>query len=192
MDNKSVEKCRNKGDDFLSIIKKLTRVIVALILVCIIGVLILASPWILIFIGGWLSPNPPAPEITYGEFPFRLEYRIEDEVYVVEDVIVCEYDGVDWNEGVGKHRIWKGTFKNTGEEELLVLTDGDTKIYCSVGGADYYMGDKEYGEPYVPKFYYVTSFENGTVSGGADDLLDKYKIELLDWQLSEPIENKFE
>ena len=79
---------KNKGDDFLSIIKKLTRVIVALILVCIIGVLILASPWILIFIGGWLSPNPPAPEITYGEFPFRLEYRIEDEVYVVEDVIV--------------------------------------------------------------------------------------------------------
>ena len=176
---------------FLSITKTITLVIVALILVCIIGVLIFASPWIVIFIGGWLSPNPPAPEITYGEFPFRLEYRLEDEVYVVEDVIVCEYDGVDWNEGVGKHRIWKRTFKNTGEKDLLVLTDGDTKIYCSVGSADYYMGDKKYAELFVPKFYYVTFRENITESGSAEDLLDKYKLELLDWKLSEPIENKF-
>ena len=78
----------------MSITKKITLVIVALILVCVIGVLSFAFPWIVIFIGGWLSPNPPTPEITYGEFPFRLEYRIADEVYVVEDVIVCEYDGV--------------------------------------------------------------------------------------------------
>ncbi len=180
------------GDDILSIIKKTTMVILALVLVFVIGVLILASPWIIIFMGGWLSPNPPKPEITYGEFPFRLEYRIEDEVIVVEDVIVCEYDGIDWDEGNGKHRNWKKTFKNTGEEDLLVLIDGDTKIYCSVGGADYYMGDKEYGEPFIPKFYYVEFYDNITVSGSAGDLLDKYKIELLDWHLSKPIENKFE
>lgn len=167
-------------------------VILALVLVFVIGVLILASPWIIIFMGGWLSQDPPKPEITYGEFPFRLEYRIEDEVFVVEDVIVCEYDGIDWDEGRGKHRNWKMTFKNTGEEDLLVLIDGDTKIYCSVGGADYYMGDKEYGEPFIPKFYYVEFCDNITVSGGAGDLLDKYKIELLDWYLSKPIENKFE
>lgn len=170
--------------------KKITKVLLVVLLIPIIFVI--SAPWLLMLGISVLGPNPPKPEITYGEFPFRVEYSIDNEIFVIEDVLVCEYDGVDWNEGVGKHRIWKGTFKNTGEEELLVLTDGDTKIYCSVGGADYYMGDKEYGEPYDPKFYYVTSFENGTVSGGADDLLDKYKIELLDWQLSEPIENKFE
>ena len=112
-------------------------------------------------------------------------------VCVVEDVIVCEYDGVDWNEGVGKHRSWKMTFKNTGEDDLLILTDGDMSIYCSVGGADYYMGDENYGEPYVPKFYYVNSYKSGYVSGSADELLEEYNIELLDWQLSEPIENTF-
>lgn len=175
----------------LNTLKKIAMGIVALILVGVIGVFILASPWIVIYVFGWLSPNPPAPRTTYGEFPFRLEYRIDDEVHVIEDVIVCEYNGVGWNEGAGKYRKWKGTFKNTGAEEIIVLSDADTRICCSIGDAAYYMGDKEYGDSYVPKFYYVETFDNGTVSGDAEDLLDKYKIELLDWKLSEPIENEF-
>ncbi len=36
----------------------------------------IALPWLLIFIGNQLEPNPSPPEITYGKFPFRLEYEL--------------------------------------------------------------------------------------------------------------------
>ena len=52
----------------MSITKKIIMVIVALILVCVIGVLIIASPWMMLAVGLWLLPAPPKPEITYGEF----------------------------------------------------------------------------------------------------------------------------
>jgi len=36
---------------------------------------------------------PPEPEITYGEFPFRLEYEIDGERFVIEDVVIVEFMG---------------------------------------------------------------------------------------------------
>ena len=181
----------------MNITKKIIiMVIVALILVCVLGVLIIASPWIITSIEILLSPNPPKPEVTYGEFPFRLEYRINDEIFVVEDVIICEYDGIKWDIDSGKYRAWKKTFENTSEEKLLILTDGDAKIYCNLGSGGYYMGDLMYSinEPHTPEFYSITSYDDVDISlsGNDKELMEKYKIELIDWRLSKPIENKFE
>ena len=47
------------------------------------------------------------PEIRYGEFPFRLEYEINGERFVIEDTVICEFDGIGWNEAQGKFRKWK-------------------------------------------------------------------------------------
>ncbi len=33
-----------------------------------------------------LSPNPPSPEIEYGEFDFCLEYKVEGKDKVIKDV----------------------------------------------------------------------------------------------------------
>ncbi len=190
---KDVEK---RGDDILNVTKKIIMIIVALILVCVIGILIIASPWIITSIGIWLSPNPTKPEITYGEFPFRLEYRIDDDIFVVEDVIICEYDGIKCDIDSGKYRAWKKTFKNTSEEKLLILTDGDTKIYCNLGSGGYYMGDLTHfaNEPHTPEFYSITSYDDVDISlsGNDKELMEQYNIELIDWQFSKPIENKFE
>lgn len=174
--------------------KKLTKIFLILLLIPVIIVFIISAPWLLMLGVSIFESNPPEPEITYGEFPFRLEYSVDNEIFVIEDVLVCEYDGVDWDEGNGKHRAWKEYFKNTGEDDLLILTDGDTKLYWSIGKAEYYMDDLKYTvrEPFTPSVYYIEEYDDISVSGGAEELLNKYKIELIDCQLSKPIENKFE
>lgn len=155
----------------------------------VIFVTIVSLPWLLMLVCSVFEPNPPVPQITSGEFPFCLEYRIGDETFIVEDVIVCEYDGIKWNEGSGKHRTWKKSLKNSGQESLLILTDGDIEIFCNVGKAEYYMDDLSYpvNEAHTPNFYHVSSqlFLN------TKELLDKYDIELINYQLSDPIENSF-
>jgi hypothetical protein len=64
-------------------------------------------PWALIYLGALFSPNPPLPEIRYGEFPFRLEYEINGERFIMEDTVVCEFDGIGVDGGRGKYLKWK-------------------------------------------------------------------------------------
>ena len=117
----NVERCRKRGDDILSITKKIIMVIVALILVCVIGILIIASPWIMLAVGLWLSPAPPKPEITYGEFDFKLVCEIDGEIQTIEDTIICEFDGFNIDEANGKTRRWKEEFKNEQGNELYAF-----------------------------------------------------------------------
>ena len=38
----------------------------------------------------------PEPKIKYGEFPFVLTYEVDGEIRVIEDTIVCEYEGLTY------------------------------------------------------------------------------------------------
>ena len=67
--------------------------------------------------------NVPEPQIKEGEFPFEMVYEIDGETITVNDIYVCEFDGFDWNEGVGKHRKWKGYIKSSGTDVLILLED---------------------------------------------------------------------
>lgn len=181
-----------------------------IIVVVVLVVIIALSPMILLMsgllywaaasiIGTWLfTPNPPKPEVTYGEFPFEIVYEIDGEIVTVSDVYVCEYDGIGANEGTGKHRTWKGYFKSTGEETLVLLQDGNLTLACAVGSPEYYMSDPCRSEvvSYDPYIYYIISpNEFGGTSSGVMDiepLLEQYKIKLISWKLSEPIPNSFE
>ena len=153
-------------------------------------VTIISLPWLLMFGLSIIEPSPPVPEIIYGEFPFRLEYSIDGEIFVVEDVVICEYAGVKWNEGKGKYRVWKKRLKRYGEENLLIVEDGKQKIFCNVGSAEYYMGDQQYQPEtsLVPTVYPSIGGEFHT----QQEIMDKYKIKLIKWEFSPPIENKFE
>ncbi len=139
----------------------------------------------------------PTPQIKEGEFPFEIVYEIDGETITINDIYVCQFDGFDRNEGVGKHRKWKGYIKSSGEEELILLEDGDLKLACSVGYPEYYMSDpsKPNPEEYTPSIYYIKPNEFGGTSSGMIDiepLLEQYKIKLISWRLSEPIQNSFE
>ena len=191
-----VEQCK-RGDDILSITKKIIMVIVALVLVCVIGVLIIASPWITIGVGLWLSPAPPKPEITYGEFPFRLEYEIDGEKIEVEDVLICKFDGFGFSEGSGgKFRKWSSKLKS-GKTRITLLEVDGIEIYYPVGGATFYMGDPDNllkSGTVFPDAYYTRDFDDQTVNGyiiTADEMWDKYQLRLINWEIAPPIENNF-
>ncbi|MGC3014791.1 hypothetical protein ACPTH2_17305, partial [Enterococcus faecium] len=46
---------------------------------------------VIVFI--WRTTAPPLPEITYGEFPFSLEYEIDEERILIEDTVIAEFIG---------------------------------------------------------------------------------------------------
>ena len=139
----------------------------------------------------------PSPRVTEAEFPFEIVYEIDGEVITVNDVYVCEFDGFGWNENFGKHREWKGYVKSTGKDHLVLLEDGNLKFACGLGSAAYYMGDPSMAgaDEFTPSIYYVRTYESGGVSSGVagiEPLLEQYKIKLVSWNLSKPIENSFE
>ena len=174
------------------------KIITAIVAVALIPVLIMAFvalPWIILGVGILLSPNPPKPEITYGEFPFEIVYEIDGKQITVQDTYICEFDGFGANEGVGKYRSWKGYVKSTGEEHMLMLEDNNTVIYCYVGKAEYYMNDEEryYGVyPITPHLYGVSKTDDLYYNSMyPDEILEYYKIKIISWEFSEPITNTF-
>ena len=141
--------------------------------------------------------NVPAPKITKGEFPFELVYEKDGEVITANDVYVCEYEGIKWNENFGNYRQWKGYAKSTGESYFLFYEEGNTQIVCDIGSPAYYMNDPTAANmsDFVPAIYYRVRYESGGISSGKLDeetLLEKYDLKLISWKFSEPIENSFE
>ena len=183
-------------------ITKKKAIMIALLCVggIIVGLLTLFSPFVIIYL---VAPNPPKPAITYAEFPFELVYEIDDETKIVNDIYVCEFDGFGMNEAVGKYREWKGYVKSTGEEDILLIEDDNILIFCSIGSAKYYMGDPEYFADGIarpeyrktPSIYYVeypNELGGKTIGRLENEHLEKYKVKLISWKLSDPIENTFE
>jgi len=136
----------------------------------------------------------PTPEIMHGEFPFRLEYTIDGKTIVVEDVFIAEFQGFSWNFGIGGHRRWNGYVLSTKTRGVYVLSDGNRRIYFTVGTANYYMGDlwRPFEEPFVPGLIMHELRESGgTLTSWREELFEQYDIELISWELSPPIVNSF-
>jgi len=141
-----------------------------------------------------LGPNPPMPEIRYGEFPFRLEYEINGERVVVEDTVICEFDGIGLDTASWKYRKWKKYLaSNSNEMNVLIVIDEKIKIYCYVGSAEYYMDDERYPEqrPLMPRFYHVKLNSLDTTVYEIQDFIEKYNLKLISWEFTDPIVNTF-
>lgn len=118
------------------------------------------------------------PTVTHGEFPFKLVYRVDNEIITVEDTYICEYRGTGWNWNIGGHRKWRGYIKGTGQENVHVLTDGEHHVEVIVPGVQYYMGLSAYSnQPYTPKFHYV-----GPYIGDQELFLRNYDIEIISFE----------
>ena len=153
-----------------------------------------------------MAKDVPEPEITYGEFPFELVYEMDGETVVVNDVYVCEYDGIGMSSaaaGADKYREWIGYVESTGEGGVIlmedVLPDGNLQLICSVGGPEYYMSDPDvvYESEYTPNVIRIIRYNDGISSiGGSDaeieELMETYNIKIISWTFSDPIENTFE
>ncbi|KJB85749.1 hypothetical protein AZ66_22830 [Paenibacillus sp. E194] len=178
-------------------INPLSVVIIVVTAIIAIVLYITVWPWLMIFIGNFLLPSPSRPEVTYAEFPFRLEYEINGKRIVIKDTLICEYDGIGVDEGRGKYRKWKEHLAS-GNQNILLLKVNDTKeIYYYPGSAQYYMGDMNEGVTYTQSFpnaRYFEKYADGSTRDGiirADELLNKYNIKLISWDYTQPIKNNF-
>jgi len=197
----SYNECRlyiNNYNECFDMSMRMVKILAIGIPLVIIGFFVI--PWIINFIFvGVLWPNPPMPKVRYGEFPFRLVYELNGDEIIIEDTIICEFDGVGWNEATGKYRKWKSHYASGNERiVLLELVSGD-KICAVSGSAEYYMGDSlhEWSEPFPDAYLH---YANRTLSYGliiADKYLDTeelfglYGIKFLSWEPSPPIVNSF-
>ena len=146
------------------------------------------------------------PEITYAEFPIRIEYTLYGEPKTAEDVLTCEFSGFEqttWleelNTGVAVYRIWDSKLKNNQDNRIILFTDGETTIDYSLGAPGYYVGDDKTRSFHYPSFRVFEPHPSGeTVCRtfrSAEELeaygIEKYGIEIGSCTLPRPIENSF-
>ena len=178
----------------------------------IIGAIILIRAFlVLLAVTGAFSiftPNPPKPEIKYGEFPFRLEYELNGELKVIEDTIICEFDGFESLGTAGKYRVWK-TYLKSGNERIILLDFRSVDeinelgrkmiaLYFFYGSGEYYMDDeydfrKRAGNDIskVSYIYQYSAEEIRYASYTAEEAFERYGIKLISWEPSEPIVNSY-
>lgn len=174
-----------------------------------ITIVALLQPWISLFLGISISPNPAKPDVLYGEFPFTLTYELDGQIQVIEDVIVCEFDGFINRGTAGKARKWHTTLKS-GNEQLTLLDLRSSKVenelkqtvlelYFYYGTGAYYMGDTEnrlardaQNFDWIDYKYQTKDGKIGSSGYKADEAFEKYKIRLISWECAPPIENTFQ
>lgn len=171
------------------------------ILIAVLLVIAIFVSFVLWFLSGGFLPNPPKPKITHGEFPFRLVYEIDGETKVVEDVLICEYDGFGANAARGKYRQWK-SYLASGNTRITLFKNEEIEIFYTPNinhweAGAFYMGDTEIYSSInevFPNAWYISDFGNKQVNSyiiSADELWGKYKIRLISWECAPPIENTF-
>jgi hypothetical protein len=143
----------------------------------------------------WFTPKPPLPEITYGEFPFRIEYQVGEDYFVIEDTVICEFEGFVFN-GASRLRSWREYLASSGESDVILSIVNSTKmVCCDARSADYYMGDNAYYSGAFPPSTLLKELSGNkwkvTSSISAETLLSEYGIKLINWEFSDPIENTF-
>ena len=77
-----------------------------LVLLLVVSLLLLSS------CTSFLLKDPPIPINKYGEYPFRIVFEHKGETHTIEDVLICEYDGIAYNEGWGKYVKWRYRLMN--------------------------------------------------------------------------------
>jgi hypothetical protein len=148
-----------------------------------------------VFFKGFIVPKMPKPKITYGEFTFTFVYEVNGEEKVVEDVLICKYDGVKWAGDFSySRRYWKHSFKSGNIRLTLLQIDEINEIYYIIpSSAGSQMGDGEPWTGYVPKDAWLAEidYEIRGYHVSEEELLNKYGIRIISWEIDPPIKNTF-
>lgn len=156
---------------------------------------------IILTIISFMKMIPDKPVIKHGEFPFCLTYEANGDIYEVKDTLLCDYDGFEANAAQGVYRRWKSYLKS-GNKRIILFKNSNIEIFFSPNinsqktGA-YYMGDHEICDRInisFPNAWYTYDYENKQVNSyiiSSDELWEMYKIKLLSWNISPPINNTF-
>lgn len=113
---------------------------------------------------------------------------------VIEDIIICEFDGFNLNWGADKTLKWKIYFASgramisTSTADILI--DNSRQLYFILGYPQYYMGVD--GESFVFRAYQKreTSWPRIELIE-LDELLDTFGIRVIHYEFAPPINNTF-
>jgi len=149
-------------------------------------------------------PNPPQPEITYAEFPFRIELDNNGEQIIFDDTIICEYVGVKYISGAErKVREWRIKLESEKDFEVKqriktifrVEVKNHAGNYMHVnyryGTANYYMGDMGENEIFNPQIEISINDKFSKGFKNNDEILDYYGIKIISIEETPPIKNTF-
>ena len=187
--------------------KKSTKVFVSLIVVlAIICGAILAGTVFMALHDIFTPVNPP--QITYGEFPFYVEYEMGGERHIIEDTIICEFSGIVHSLGISKVRTWDMSLKSGNEIRYIFFSEEntpsvlkpkrmnvETELWLDYGSPAYYMGDST---GTGASFEYRETWKISEMATNTEDTrlnqkeLEKYfGIKIIRFEFSEPIRNEF-
>lgn len=139
------------------------------------------------------------PEITYGEFPFSLEYEIDEERILIEDTVIAEFIGsFRGNVTTQPRRSWSIKLLNNSGElkafhyEFLIIESEDVTITLSSGSAGYFMNDGG-SKPQLTVRDRIAGFMHFSHYDleEARKILAEYGITLINWEYAPPIRNFF-
>ena len=183
--------------------------------------LVLGVSLLLIFsLTGCKKRFDPDPKITEGEFPFIVEYEINSERYLIEDTVVCTWDGYNPENnfaifGYPFSREWGEALKSGNEDafgiwimELEENTESvfkkgrinfESYFFIDYGTAEYYMGDTNAISYHEPRIRFYEEYYNEEIkildcsfkTLTNEELEEYFGIKIIRFEFSEPIENKF-
>ncbi len=184
--------------------KKTTRLLI------IIGVTLCLIFWIFI-IKAFIGEKQYPPQITEHEFPFVVEYIMNDETYIVEDSVVCKFNGYDLSSlTLNKPRSWTSHLKSGNKEKCNILSEENqlskikkrqhnerANLNIYYGSPEYYMGDPDawmlvHSEPQIIYYQTYDDHYNWGTELTLDEVEKYFGIKVTRFEFSEPIINYFE
>ncbi|MBQ2876136.1 MAG: hypothetical protein IJE25_03925 [Clostridia bacterium] len=176
---------------------------------------VLCAILIMLSFSGCAKKYEAAPQITEGEFPFVFEYELNGQRFLIEDTVVCRFEGYDLSNPfpfIPYSRTWFASLKS-GEEEKRMIIEFDentesalisgrvnieSRVHLFYGSGGYYLGDPEDADR-GPKIRYTEKYQTGpkesTVTGtdlNYEQLEELFGIKVIRFEFSSPIENTFE
>ncbi len=178
----------------LKILSKYVMPFLTHIVAAVFFLLHIISMFLLLMLDSAFAPGPEVPAITYGEFPFRIVYSIDGEIFELEDSYICECKGVGFEYALHKDLIWETYLKDscTRYIELCDIPNG-YRLCLYAGSPEYYMLESfpPYGD-HVPGEYLHSSSNDRREEISFEEAKEKYRLEIISAEFSEPIENEVE
>lgn len=195
--------------------KIFTIFLAILVMICVFGMYVYIGTYIFPIAPYWITqlpPNPPKPNITYGEFNFVLDYSIHGVEEKISDTLMCKFEGFEvviW--GDSKTRVWSESLKNDNSYELFRFREndgentlknysaicikniGEYKIVLDMPPAEWFLSEPTYlGSPDMPNIQVYDSKSGYYLyPEQRDRFLVENDFQVVEWYCDERIQNTF-
>ena len=143
------------------------------------------------------QPYPGKPTITHAEFPCTLVYELNGEEITLTDTIICEYDGIEYDDSsMTYRRQWTEDFRSgDGRFTLAEYDNGSCIVFHYQNVCEYLMGDTDYSgyaQELDSGVFRIAASGHGSGFIEEDILYNDYGIRIVSFEYGPPIENTFQ